>query len=302
MGVGCYEECKKFISNEKKTEFTDDAITDVPIKHEKKVSFSQNPKTFKKQKTFTESLFGLFEKSEKKKKSNLKSPSTKNVIKHMKNNLIENKISNGKELRKKKRSVQLNNITNNIEINHFDIRPHYIFQNNDIKGNKNKKLNEINLEIKQFQIKENDEDEIIKSYVDENKKTIEHEEEEKLDNTGNNLEIDNNKKENNINKSEDEIKKLNQNNEPEISKSNNSEKQQQNNNNLEIKDNNLENNNTDNNNEQKNSNNEKKGEDEEGDDNNFEIIDNCNNKDNNNFVIDDDIQKKENDSEYEIID
>ena len=84
----------------------------------------------------------------------------------MKNNLIENKLSNGKELRKKKRSVQLNNITNNIEINHFDIRPHYIFQNNDIKGNKNKKLNEINLEIKQFQIKENDEEKLPKNVKD----------------------------------------------------------------------------------------------------------------------------------------
>ena len=154
MGIGCYEECKRFISNEKKDEFIDDDINDNQNKHEKKVSFSQsNSKKLEKKKTFTESIFALFDRTDKVKKSNLKSPSTKNVINHMKNNLLNNKDLNIRSSRNKKHSsLRTNNIMNKIEINNINIQPNYIIQNKELEENKN--LKEINIEIKQYEIKE----------------------------------------------------------------------------------------------------------------------------------------------------
>ena len=276
MGVGCYEECKRFMSNEKKNEFIDDAITDIPIKQKKRVSFvEKNSKNFQKRRTFTESIFALFESSNKKKKSNLKSPSTKNVINHMKNNKDIN-VRSSKN--KKHASLRLNKITNKIEINNFNIQSNYIIQNKELEENKN--LKEINLEIKQSQIEESKDEESIKNFIEEDKENKENKEKELIVNKENNFDFNNNIKENPEIKSEDETQEVNKNIEKEISKSDVLENQKNEDNSSLTNDNNIENNNDDNiNTEQKSDNKGIKGEEKESnnnneDDNNFDIENN----------------------------
>ena len=68
MGVGCYEECKRFMSNEKKDEFIDDAITDIPIKQKKRVSFVEKIPKISRKGELSQKIFALFESSNKRKK------------------------------------------------------------------------------------------------------------------------------------------------------------------------------------------------------------------------------------------
>ena len=190
MGASCCEDCKSLISKEKTNEFLEENENEdgnIQIPSEKKVSFSEfNPKKLEKKKTFTENFFGLFE-HEKERKSNLKSPSHKNIKKHISKNLINDQLGPNSDFKisnivNKNSSPKFSDLINNKENNNINYNINYNINNyvNNIPLNKEiEKKEEINKKEGKFEedkniIIEKKEDEDIKN--DENKEIVENKE------------------------------------------------------------------------------------------------------------------------------
>ena len=144
MGVSCCQNCKDALKNETTIELREEEDKIEPLKHGKKVSFSNgNIKNFEKKKTFTETFLGLFENTEKERKSSLKHKSHKQKEKKININIINNNIL----VDSKNKNINLdinnsnplsNNITNLKRTQSEKANHHikYLFQKNELLDDK----------------------------------------------------------------------------------------------------------------------------------------------------------------------
>ena len=144
-------------------------------KWEKSKFFRIWSKKIGEKKTFTENFFGLFE-HEKERKSNLKSPSHKNIKKHISKNLINDQLGPNSDFKisnivNKNSSPKFSDLINNKENNNINYNINYNINNyvNNIPLNKEiEKKEEINKKEGKFEedkniIIEKKEDEDIKN-------------------------------------------------------------------------------------------------------------------------------------------
>ena len=123
MGLGCYDNCKTFLMEEKKDEIKKGDI--IIKKMEKKVSFDSNEGMKHQGKSSSGNFFGVFENSDTKKKGILKPPSPRNKDDKMNNiikdiNFPSNPDIQNENLNKNDIINTNKNLTNNIETNNIN--------------------------------------------------------------------------------------------------------------------------------------------------------------------------------------
>ena len=123
MGLGCYDNCKTFLQEEKKDEIKKDGI--IIKKMEKKVSFDSDELIKPRGNNPSGGFFGNFNNSDQKKKGILKPPSPRNNDNKMNNiikdiNFSSNLDSQNKNLDKNDFIDTNKNLTNNIETNNIN--------------------------------------------------------------------------------------------------------------------------------------------------------------------------------------